>query len=107
MCIINIMSNEQSKLKNSTRRYRDETAIKRQVKIAKQRNNFPSDHQVIKQPHRLMKHHAMDCGNPECHLCGNPRKTHKDKLTAQEKRLFQDLDNTNDKHSNGLKPKED
>jgi len=37
-------------------------------------------------------------------MCGNPRKTHKDKLTQQEKRLFQDLDNVSDKHSNGLKP---
>ena len=44
----------------------------------------------------------MDCGNPKCYLCGNPRVTHKDRLTAQEKRLFQDLDNTNDKHSNGM-----
>jgi len=34
-------------------------------------------------------------------LCGNPRKTHKDKLTAQEKKLFQDLDSLNHHHSNG------
>ena len=31
----------------------------------------------------------------------------KDKLTAQEKRLFQDVDNVRDVHSNGLPPKED
>lgn len=53
----------------------------------------------------MAKRHAMDCGNPHCYLCGNPRKTHKDKLTQQEKRLFQDLDKTTDRHSNGL-PKE-
>jgi hypothetical protein len=46
----------------------------------------------------------MDCGNPECFLCGNPRKTHKDKLTQQEKRLFQDTETVRDTHSNGLKP---
>ena len=49
----------------------------------------------------------MDCGRPECYLCGNPRKTHKDKLTQQEKRLFQDLEKTTDKHSNGLKNDEE
>lgn len=97
------MNHAQSKLKNSKRRHRDETAIKRQVKIAKQHGLGFND-EVIKEPHRLAKHHAMDCGNPECYLCGNPRKTHKDKLTAQEKRIFQDLDNTNDRHSNGLAP---
>jgi hypothetical protein len=49
----------------------------------------------------------MDCGNPECFMCGNPRKTHKDKLTQQEKRLFQDVEKTTDKKSNGLKPDDD
>lgn len=100
------MSDPNTKLKTSKRRHHNETAIKRQVRIAKQHGLGFNDN-VIKEPHRLAKHHAMDCGNPECYLCGNPRKTHKDKLTQQEKRLFQDLDNTNDKHSNGLsKPEE-
>lgn len=97
------MDHAQLKLKNSKRRHRDETAIKRQVKIAKQHGLGFND-EVIKEPHRLAKHHAMDCGNSECYLCGNPRKTHKDKLTTQEKRFLQDLDNTNDKHSNGIPP---
>jgi hypothetical protein len=43
----------------------------------------------------------MDCGNPKCALCGNPRKLYKE-LTPQEKRLFQDLDIKRDRHSNGL-----
>jgi FPC/CPF motif-containing protein YcgG len=101
------MSNEQAKIKNSSRRYKDELAIKKQSKIAKQHHVNGYDSKVEKEPHRFNKHHAMDCGNPECYICGNPRKTHKDKLTAQEKRLFQDLDNTNDKHSNGLKSKDE
>jgi predicted phage-related endonuclease len=33
-------------------------------------------------------------------------KTHKDKLTQQEKRLFQDLEQQRDRHSNGLSTKE-
>lgn len=101
------MSNELDKIKNSSRRYKDEIAIKKQSKIAKQHHVSGYDTRIEKQPHRLNKHHAMDCGNPECYICGNPRKTHKDKLTAQEKRLFQDLDNVSDKHSNGLTPKDE
>jgi hypothetical protein len=100
------MSNELAKYLNSRRRFKDETAIAKQVKIAKAHGLGFHD-KAIKEPHRLAKHHAMDCGNPECYMCGNPRKTHKDKLTAQEKRLFQDLDNTTDKHSNGMAPEVD
>jgi len=99
------MSTEDDKIKNSTRRHKDTNAINKQVKIAKSNNHF--DQQNIKEPHRLVKHHAMDCGNPDCYLCGNPRKTHKDKLTVQEKRLFQDVEKTTDKHSNGLPPTKD
>ena len=96
------MSTEEDKFKHSKRLHGDQTAIKKQTKIAKQHNIEGYKSKVEKEPHRLSKRHAMDCGNPECYLCGNPRKTHKDKLTAQEKRLFQDLDKTTDKHSNGL-----
>jgi len=95
------MSNDTAKFINSQRRHKTDVHIARQVKIARQSLAHDSS-KVAKQPHRLAKRHAMDCGNPKCYLCGNPRKTHKDKLTAQEKRLFQDLDKTTDKHSNGL-----
>jgi hypothetical protein len=44
----------------------------------------------------------MDCGRPGCAMCGNPRHIHKDSLTAQEKRLFQDTEKITDRHSNGL-----
>lgn len=101
------MSTEQDKIKNSKRRQQDENAIKKQTKIAKQHNVAGYKSNVEKEPHRLVKHHAMDCGNPECYLCGNPRKTHKDKLTAQEKRLYQDTEKTTDRKSNGLKNGDD
>lgn len=100
------MSHEDDKIKNSKRRQQDENAVKKQSKIAKQHSVVGYSSKVEKEPHRLVKRHAMDCGNPECFLCGNPRKTHKDKLTAQEKRLFQDTDKITDKHSNGLKDDE-
>lgn len=95
------MSHEADKVKNSARRFADENAVKKQVRIAKKHGLTEQD-KAVKEPHRLVKHHAMDCGNPDCYLCGNPRKTHKDKLTAQEKRLFQNLDSIRDTHSNGL-----
>jgi hypothetical protein len=94
------MSEPEEKSKASLRRHRDEVAIQRQVKIAKQHGKTFND-TVIKQPHRLSKHHATDCGNPACILCGNPRKTQKE-VTQQEKRLFQDMDNVRDTHSNGV-----
>jgi hypothetical protein len=84
------MSNDRAKFLNSRRRHKNDVAIARQVKIAKA-HGLTSRDAAIKQPHRLAKHHAMDCGNPECYLCGNPRKTHKDKLTVQEKRFNQDI----------------
>lgn len=94
------MSNEQAKYLNSRRRHKTDVAIARQVRIAKSHGTYNQSN--IKEPHRLAKHHAMDCGNPGCFLCGNPRKTHKDRLTAQEKRLFQDLENTRSKNGNGV-----
>ena len=94
------MSTEQDKLKNSKRRQADETAINRQVKIAKEHGLTEQD-RAIKEPHRMVKHHAMDCGQPGCVLCGNPRKLF-NQLTTQEKRLFQDVEQQREKHSNGL-----
>jgi hypothetical protein len=94
------VSTEQDKLKNSKRRHADETAINRQVKIAKEHGLTEKD-RAIKEPHRMVKHHAMDCGQPGCVLCGNPRKVF-DQLTTQEKRLFQDVEQQREKHSNGL-----
>jgi hypothetical protein len=94
------VSTEQDKLKNSKRRHADETAINRQVKIAKEHGLTEQD-RAIKEPHRMVKHHAMDCGQPGCVLCGNPRKLFNE-LTTQEKRLFQDVEQQREKHSNGL-----
>lgn len=100
------MSNDLDKLKHGRRLQKDKNAINKQIKIAR---NHGVDHHdaVISQPNRLNKHHVMDCGNPGCMLCGNPRRNKalkdSDKLTAQERRIYQDLDSTRDKKSNGLK----
>ena len=89
------MHTPQERDKRNLRIQRDENAIKKQAKIARVHG------MDVKEPHRLAKHHAMDCGNPKCVLCGNPRKTFSE-LTTQEKRLFQDVEQLRDTHSNGL-----
>jgi hypothetical protein len=89
------MSTEEDKFKHSKRLQKDENAVKKQTKIAKQYGS------IVEEPHKFAKHHAMNCGNPKCVMCGNPRKTFNE-LTQQEKRLFQDTEKITDKHSNGL-----
>jgi hypothetical protein len=96
------MSNELAKYLGSRRRHKTDVAIARQVQIARQHGLTNRD-KAVKEPHRMAKHHAMDCGRPGCMMCGNPRKTFKE-VTAQEKRLFQDADTVRDRHSNGTVP---
>jgi hypothetical protein len=74
------MSNENDKLQHSKRIHQKEVKIKKQVKIAKE-HGIP-----VTEAHRFNKHHAMDCGNPECIMCGNPRKVWGEK-TIQEKKF--------------------
>ncbi len=81
------MSKEEDKIKHSKRLQQEENAIKKQVSIAKQ-HGMPNSDKTIKEPHRLSKHHAMDCGNPGCMLCSSPRKLFKEE-TKQEKSFKQ------------------
>ena len=79
------MSDELIKSKHSKRIHQKENYVAKQSKIAKA-------HGVeVDEPHRLAKHSAMNCGNPKCVMCGNPRKTFKEK-TIQEKRFEQYVD---------------
>lgn len=89
------MSNEADKFNHSKRMLNDENAIKKQTKIAKQYGNS------VAEPHKFAKHHAMDCGNPGCMLCGNPRRTWNE-LTIQEKRKFQEMEIAQGRRSNGM-----
>lgn len=97
------MSNDTAKFINSRRRHKTDVHIARQLAIAKKHGG---SHPIYnKQPHRLAKHNAMDCGTPGCTLCGNPRRNawfKKERLTAQERRFMQDVEALRDKHSNGL-----
>ena len=82
------MSKDEDKFKHSKRLHKDHAAIEKQLKIAK---SHGMANKVVEEPHRLVKHHAMDCGVPNCPMCSNPRhnKTVKDHLTIQEKRSIQ------------------
>ena len=73
------MSNPDDKEKRSKRLHKEESAIKKQQKIAK--SHGAPEYQT--EGHRYAKHHAMDCGDPGCTMCGNPRKVFKEK-TKQE-----------------------
>ena len=94
------MSKPEDKIHHSRRLHNDETAIERQSKIFKSHVQDPR-HPSLEQSHRFAKKHAMNCGDPRCFMCGNPRKFFNEP-TPQEKRLFQDVDKPNNKHSNGL-----
>lgn len=64
------MSDQEQKMKRSRRIQQENNSINKQVKIAK------SNGLEIKQneKHRLSKHHALDCGVPDCPMCSSPRK---------------------------------
>ena len=82
------MSDNESKIKHSKRLHKEESAIKKQVKIAK-------SHGVeVKEPHKLAKHHALNCGQANCPVCSSPRKTFGEK-TKQEQ-SFEQTEKWND-----------
>lgn len=70
------------------RRSRTRTFIDAQMRIARRSGQSS----VLMQPGRLKKKHAMDCGRPQCGLCGNPRKAgNKNPETMQELRALDRL----------------
>jgi hypothetical protein len=90
------MSTEEDKIKHSKRLQKEENAIHKQQAIALQHG---IDKKLVEdEPHRFAKHHAMDE-----HI---PHKINK-QLTAQEQRMYQDLETQRDTHSNGLPPTDD
>ena len=82
------MSHEEDKFNHSRRLHKDQVAIDRQVKIAKE-YGIP-----VKEPHKFAKHHALNCGDPNCVMCMNPRKANGEK-TMQERR-FEQKERTHD-----------
>jgi serine/threonine protein phosphatase PrpC len=88
------MSNSSDKIKNSQRRYADQTAIEKQIQLARNYGYHKLDSgmnnwRFLIQPHRNHKKHIFNCGDPRCYMCGNPRRWFKE-ITIQEKKFLQD-----------------
>jgi len=88
------MSTEEERFKKSKRLLKDENAINKQLKIARE-FGVP-----VKEPHKFAKQHALDCGNPQCLLCSSEKVL--GKKTIKERRFDQDVDTPTDRRSNGL-----
>lgn len=78
------MSDPDTKFKKSKRLLKTTAAVDRQVSIAKE----VGMHVRKGQPHRYAKMHSLNCGDPTCHMCGNPRKFFKQR-TLQEKKFIE------------------
>lgn len=72
------------KTKKATRLQRTANAIKKQIRIAK--NSWNSGN-LLKQPHRFAKSHALDCGNPKCQVCHSEKVF--GKPTLQERKFVE------------------
>ena len=82
------MSFESDKTKHGKRIQQKDRHIQRQVshyKLIWPRDAYENRH--VKEPHRLAKRNAFNCGNPDCMYCMNPRKAFKER-TIQEKKFY-------------------
>lgn len=82
------MSDQETRVKHSRRLYDDEVHIKKRTNTLKELHSSLDD-RTKKQPHRLHKVTGMNCGNPKCVMCMNPRKAWKD-MTVQEQSFYQE-----------------
>lgn len=100
------MSDPNTKLKSSKRRFKTVVASKRQYHILREYGRDVDPEKL----HKYAKRHAMDCGNARCSVCGNPRRSKlfktNERLTTQEKRFFQGLYHSPNRQGIGL-PKSD
>lgn len=78
------MSNPEERMKHAERIGQKETKLKKTVRLAKE---YGITH-VLKEPHKYHKHSPLNCGNPNCVMCMNPRKAFHEK-TIQEKSFEQ------------------
>jgi hypothetical protein len=80
------MSHEEDKFNHSRRLHKEQAAIDKQVRIAKE-FGVP-----VKEPHKFHKHHALNCGDPKCLMCSNPRKVWGEKTMQERRALQKELD---------------
>jgi len=73
------MMDQDTKEKHSKRIQQKENYVKKQVQLAKdygyhKLSSSMNKWRYLLQPHRSHKVHIFNCGDPKCHMCGNPRK---------------------------------
>lgn len=87
------MSDEITRNTRSIRFKKDYCKIRKQLALAKAYRVPVTEKQI----HRLAKLKVLNCGDPNCIMCGNPRKVWRGKteatLTIQERRHNQQLAN--------------
>jgi len=71
-----------TKYKHSKRIQQKQNHLNKQLEIAK------SYGVTVEEPHRFQKRHLLNCGDPKCTMCSNPRKIFKEK-TIKEKSFDQ------------------
>jgi hypothetical protein len=83
------MSHEDDKIHHSERLHQKETKIQRQINIAKNYHMHKNGRwRYIEQPHRNHKTAILNCGDPRCYMCMNPRRANGER-TMQERRFDQ------------------
>lgn len=82
------MSAEDFKVKHSKRLHQKLTHMLKQVRIRRNVFHFNEKYEDMEEAHRYHKTSGTTCGNPNCFMCGNPRKFFGEK-TIQEKRFVQ------------------
>lgn len=75
---------DEAKLKHSKRLLQKHNHIEKQARIGKA-YGIKVDHDDL---HRYQKRNMLNCGNPKCIMCSNPRKVFKEK-TIKEKSFEQ------------------
>lgn len=80
------MSNEADKLKHSKRRKDTKCVIRKRLKFIR-KSNWGVGSRYTTEPHRLSKMNGINCGNPNCFMCMNPRKY--GEKTMQERKMNQ------------------
>jgi len=78
------MSHEQDKVQHSKRIHQKQTKISSKIKLAK---DYGMTH-VLRNPHKYHKQSLFNCGNSDCIMCMNPRKSFGEK-TMQERKFEQ------------------
>lgn len=84
------MSSDEERIRRSKRKHKARMKMIRQYKIAKDYNCLPTGYEDT--IHIFHKHKALNCGNPDCVMCGNPRKMFGQKTLQECKHDYDPLD---------------